>query len=96
MVEDNARRSRANRGSLQILLSVTPQKSSDISIVGFFEGFVGPVENYLTVAQHKDLSVYEAESFAFGFKHHFARIIDHRIFGTQIVQVVHFMGNKDR
>src|SRR6185295_19653858 len=77
-------------------VSVTAQKLLNIGVVRVAQTLVSAAEDNLSVAHHQHFTVDKTKFFAFLFEHNFAGLVDHRIFGTQVMQVVHFMRDEDR
>src|SRR5437867_4512746 len=74
---------------------VSAQEPVNVSILGMPQGFVSSAEYDFTIAHHENLTVNQTEFFTFFFEDYFAGFVDHSIFRSQVIEVVHLVRHED-
>src|SRR6185369_12557317 len=75
---------------------VSAKKLLNVRILSLTKSFVGAAENDLAFFHHHHFAVGQAKPFAFSLKHHLSFFVHYRVFGTEVVEIVHLVRNKDR
>src|SRR6185503_14235386 len=77
-------------------LSVSPKKLSNVWVLSLAQSLVCAAKNDFSFAHHHHFSVDETKPFTFPFENDLALFVDDRVFRTQVIEVVHFVGHKYR
>ena len=75
-------------------LSVSAKKLSYVWVFSLAQRFIGAAKNNLAVLHHHYFAIDQAKPFALPLKHHLSLFVYNRILRTQIVEVVHFVGDE--
>ena len=68
----------------------------NVRVIRLAQGFVRTAENDLAVAHHQDFTVNQAQLFAFLLKDDLPGFIDHSVFRSQVIKIVHLMRDEVR
>src|SRR5437667_5552186 len=79
-----------------ILSLVSAKKFLNVWILCFSQSFISTAENNVAFTNHHHLTVNQTEALAFPLKHHLSFFVYYGVLGTEILDVVHLVGHKNR
>src|ERR1044071_9086499 len=81
--------------SSSFLSSVSADEPLDVGVLVLVERLVGALEDDLAAAQHEHLGVGQAEALPLLLEYDLAVVIDDRVLGGEVLDVVHLVRDED-
>src|SRR6185503_3109815 len=75
---------------------MSAQEPLDVRILCTAQRFVRSAEDNFALLHHHHFTVDKTKPLAFAFENHFFVFVDYRVFGTDVMKIVHLVSHEDR